>query len=83
VVECDLAKVEVAGSNPVSRSRVQQIESRARRGLFLSVWVLGRQTFQAQTTPRLKSVLREHRNVTARDFGGAGRNRTESRVANT
>jgi hypothetical protein len=23
VVECDLAKVEVAGSNPVSRSRIQ------------------------------------------------------------
>jgi hypothetical protein len=26
VVECDLAKVEVAGSNPVSRSRFKQAE---------------------------------------------------------
>jgi hypothetical protein len=27
VVECDLAKVEVAGSNPVSRSRFLNLES--------------------------------------------------------
>jgi hypothetical protein len=27
VVECDLAKVEVAGSNPVSRSRFSSIQS--------------------------------------------------------
>jgi hypothetical protein len=33
VVECDLAKVEVAGSNPVSRSRI--LKPRNRRGLFV------------------------------------------------
>ena len=32
VVECDLAKVEVAGSNPVSRSRI--CRPRAARGFF-------------------------------------------------
>ena len=35
MVECDLAKVEVAGSNPVSRSRIQ--ESPASAGLY-SLW---------------------------------------------
>jgi hypothetical protein len=34
VVECDLAKVEVAGSNPVSRSRFH--EKAPLRGLFYS-----------------------------------------------
>jgi hypothetical protein len=33
VVECDLAKVEVAGSTPVSRSSFA--EPRAPRGLFV------------------------------------------------
>jgi len=34
VVECDLAKVEVAGSNPVSRSKSSKVP-RAGRELFL------------------------------------------------
>ncbi len=33
VVECDLAKVEVAGSNPVSRSRILSQIARAPRDL--------------------------------------------------
>jgi hypothetical protein len=32
VVECNLAKVEVAGSNPVSRSNFHQAESQIRSG---------------------------------------------------
>jgi hypothetical protein len=34
VVECDLAKVEVAGSNPVSRSKVLLKSPLAQRALF-------------------------------------------------
>jgi hypothetical protein len=34
VVECDLAKVEVAGSNPVSRSSLHVQEPSLTRGLF-------------------------------------------------
>jgi hypothetical protein len=34
VVECDLAKVEVAGSNPVSRSRFICSEPALRRWIF-------------------------------------------------
>jgi hypothetical protein len=36
VVECDLAKVEVAGSNPVSRSRFICYEPALRRRIFLA-----------------------------------------------
>ena len=35
VVECDLAKVDVAGSNPVSRSKTQPQKEPARGRLFL------------------------------------------------
>ena len=38
MVECDLAKVEVAGSNPVSRSSF--CEALPRRGLFVLEVVL-------------------------------------------
>ena len=36
MVECDLAKVEVAGSNPVSRSRFICSEPALRRWIFLA-----------------------------------------------
>jgi hypothetical protein len=40
LVECDLAKVDVAGSNPVSRSKIPQSTQTGRfavrRGLFLA-----------------------------------------------
>jgi hypothetical protein len=38
VVECDLAKVEVAGSNPVSRS-ISYLRSRATPSISLARWV--------------------------------------------
>ena len=34
MVECDLAKVEVAGSNPVSRSRNSSSADPSERGFF-------------------------------------------------
>jgi hypothetical protein len=37
VVECDLAKVEVAGSNPVSRSRFQLRPSPLAGVLFIAL----------------------------------------------
>ena len=37
MVECNLAKVEVAGSNPVSRSKLYEIRKLAY--LRLSLWV--------------------------------------------
>ncbi len=39
MVECDLAKVEVAGSNPVSRSRKTALCPSQRRGFC--VWPIG------------------------------------------
>ncbi len=36
MVECDLAKVEVAGSNPVSRSKFSACEHRFQASTYLS-----------------------------------------------
>ncbi len=41
VVECNLAKVEVAGSNPVSRSRVDKAPEPMVQGLFVVRSTLG------------------------------------------
>ena len=35
MVECDLAKVEVAGSNPVSRSRTPVVPTPPREGFLM------------------------------------------------
>jgi hypothetical protein len=43
VVECNLAKVEVAGSNPVSRSRVDKAPEPMVPGLFAFNTILEKQ----------------------------------------
>jgi hypothetical protein len=58
VVECDLAKVEVAGSNPVSRSRFICSEPALRRWVFpgRNANVMGAEA----RYPRAKGKLRKN-----------------------
>jgi hypothetical protein len=67
VVECDLAKVEVAGSNPVSRSSLSSF-SEARypsgKGEVCKTFMRG-----FDSHPRLQSIRLSLQSVHARDIG--------------
>ena len=84
-VECDLAKVDVAGSNPVSRSKINQARVGLRAGSFL-LMNLRRQQLSPAACPRppgwFSATLAPENGRGQSEGSGRGRIRGRGRIHN-
>ena len=63
VVECNLAKVEVVGSNPISRSKIARSLQVVSRRLAYRAWSALCELFRRVTDHRMRDRARDGRGV--------------------